>query len=135
MLGIGTNIRGLGQQYLITSEWNEALKKMGADKTRSSSYLKKNVQTSENLWEHFLSYEFGYSAVQKFLAGKTMFVSQTKMAEEVPAPAITFILVEPWSKGEKQLVTFLNKHFKKFSEAARVKSLKTHFLQTVCVNL
>ena len=30
-----------------------------------------------------------------------MFVSQTNTAKEVPAPAITFILVEPWAKGEK----------------------------------
>ena len=33
-----------------------------------------------------------------------MLVTQTNTAEEVPAPSITFILVEPWSKGEKLMV-------------------------------
>ena len=33
-----------------------------------------------------------------------MFVIQTKSAEEVPAPVITFILVDPWSKGEELMV-------------------------------
>ena len=39
-----------------------------------------------------------------------MFISQTNTAEKVPAPAITFILREPWSKGED---SWVNMHFLK----------------------